>query len=170
MPLLARMLASPLSVDIRRGAVDNLSSLLHERYISTTGRVLVAVYGLLALAATGRSILQISEYFDRAPVPYILSAVAAVIYLVATIGLARGDRASVRLATIALSVELIGVLVVGTVSTIRPEAFPDKTVWSHFGEGYGFVPLLLPLVGLWWIRRTARASAASVAEVAQSAD
>ncbi|MGO4603139.1 hypothetical protein [Terrabacter sp. 2YAF2] len=134
------------------------------------GRLLVAVYGLLALAATGRSILQISEYFDRAPVPYILSAVAAVIYLVATVGLARGDRASVRLATIALSVELVGVLVVGTVSALRPQAFPDKTVWSHFGQGYGFVPLLLPLVGLWWIRRTARASAASAAEVAQSAD
>lgn len=134
------------------------------------GRLLVAVYGLLALAATGRSILQISEYFARAPVPYLLSAVAAVIYLVATIGLARGDRASVRLATIALSVELVGVLVVGTVSAVRPQAFPDKTVWSHFGQGYGFVPLLLPLVGLWWIRRTARASAASAAEVAQSAD
>jgi hypothetical protein len=134
------------------------------------GRLLVAVYGLLALAATGRSILQISEYFARAPVPYLLSAVAAVIYLVATIGLARGDRASVRLATIALSVELVGVLVVGTVSAVRPQAFPDKTVWSHFGQGYGFVPLLLPLVGLWWIRRTARASAASAAEVAQSGD
>ncbi len=60
-----------------------------------------------------------------------------------------------RLATIALSVELVGVLVVGTVSALRPQAFPDKTVWSHFGQGYGFVPLLLPLVGLWWIRRTA---------------
>ena len=43
MPLLGRMLASPLFVDIRRGAVENLSSLLHERYISTTGSVLVAV-------------------------------------------------------------------------------------------------------------------------------
>ncbi len=125
------------------------------------GRVLVAVYGLLALAATGRSILQISEYYDRAPVPYLLSAVAAVIYIVATVGLARGDRASVRVATIALTVELLGVLVVGAVSTFRPAAFPDKTVWSHFGQGYGFVPLVLPLVGLWWIRRTARATAAA---------
>ena len=124
------------------------------------GRVLVAVYGLLALAATGRSILQITEYFDRAPVPYILSAVAAVIYLVATVGLARGDRASVRLATIALSIELLGVLVVGTASYVIPEAFPDKTVWSHFGAGYGYVPLVLPVVGLWWIRHTERAARA----------
>jgi hypothetical protein len=127
------------------------------------GRLLVAVYGLLALAATGRSILQITEYFDRAPVPFLLSALAALIYLVATVGLARGDRASVRLATVALSVELAGVLVVGAWSLARPEAFPEKTVWSHFGSGYGYVPLLLPVVGLWWIRRTARASATSAA-------
>lgn len=114
----------------------------------------MAVYGLLALAATGRSILQISEYFDRAPVSYILSALAAVIYLVATIGLARGDRSSVRVARLALSVELAGVLVVGAISYAVPTAFPDKTVWSHFGAGYGYVPLLLPVLGLWWIHHT----------------
>jgi glycerol-1-phosphate dehydrogenase [NAD(P)+] len=37
------MLASPLYVDIRSGAVDNLAAVLHERFISTTGSVLVAV-------------------------------------------------------------------------------------------------------------------------------
>ncbi|WP_374968762.1 hypothetical protein [Terrabacter sp. BE26] len=125
------------------------------------GRLLVAVYGLLALAATGRSILQITEYFYKAPVPFLLSALAAVIYLVATIGLARGDRTSVRLATVALTVELVGVLAVGTWSAVDPAAFPEKTVWSHFGAGYGYVPLVLPIVGLWWIRRTARATAAT---------
>lgn len=134
------------------------------------GRLLVAVYGLLALAATGRSILQITEYFDRAPVPFLLSALAALIYLVATIGLARGNRASVRVATIALTVELLGVLVVGTWSQFRPEAFPEKTVWSHFGEGYGYVPLLLPIIGLWWIRRTARATVASDAVATTAAE
>lgn len=134
------------------------------------GRVLVAVYGLLALAATGRSILQISEYFDRAPVSYVLSALAAVIYVVATIGLARGDRTSVRLATVALTVELVGVLVVGAISYAVPSAFPDKTVWSHFGSGYGYVPLLLPLVGLWWIHHTRRASEGVAAEAAAPAE
>ncbi len=117
------------------------------------GRLLVALYGLLALAATGRSILQIALYFERAPVPYLLSALAALIYIVATVGLARGDRASVRVATVAIVIELIGVLVVGTVSLVVPSAFPDKTVWSHFGQGYGFVPLVLPVLGLLWIRR-----------------
>lgn len=127
------------------------------------GRLLVAVYGLLALAATGRSILQITEYFYKAPVPFLLSALAALIYLVATIGLARGDRASVRAATVALTIELLGVLVVGTWSVVDPAAFPEKTVWSHFGAGYGYVPLVLPIVGLWWIRRTARATADAAA-------
>ncbi len=117
------------------------------------GRLLVAVYGLLALAATGRSILQISEYFDRAPTSYVLSALAAVIYVVVTVGLARGDRGSVRVARVALIIELAGVLVVGVISYAVPAAFPDKTVWSHFGSGYGYVPLILPVLGLWWIHR-----------------
>jgi hypothetical protein len=120
--------------------------------------VLVAVYGVLALAATGRSVLQISEYFSRAPVAYLLSALAAVIYIVATVALARGGRTSRRVATTAILIELVGVLVVGLLSYVLPSAFPDKTVWSHFGSGYGFVPLVLPVVGLWWLRRTAHVS------------
>lgn len=118
----------------------------------------MAVYALLALAATGRSILQISEYFDRAPLSYVLSALAALIYIVATVGLARGDRGSVRVAAVALTIELLGVLVVGAVSYAAPATFPDKTVWSHFGQGYGYVPLVLPVLGLLWIRRTRTAS------------
>lgn len=43
MPVLARMLASPLFVDIRAGAVDDLSELLHQRYLSSTGTVMVAI-------------------------------------------------------------------------------------------------------------------------------
>ena len=43
MPLLSRMLSSPLFLDIRAGAVDNLDALLHERLISSAGTVLVAV-------------------------------------------------------------------------------------------------------------------------------
>lgn len=120
---------------------------------SGPGRVLVFLYGLMALAATGRSILQILEYFERAPVAYILSAVAAVIYIVATVALIVGTRTSRRVALVACSIELGGVLVVGLASYLVPSAFPDKTVWSHFGSGYGYLPLVLPVLGLLWLRR-----------------
>ena len=123
------------------------------------GRVLVAVYAVFALAATGRATLQIAEYFDRAPVAYVLSAVAAVIYLVATVALARGDRTSVRVATVSCTIGLLGVLVVGTLSYLDRAAFPDKTVWSHFGSGYGYVPLVLPVLGLLWLRQVRRTTA-----------
>ena len=120
------------------------------------GIILVALYGLFALAATGRATYQILADFDKAPVSYLLSALAAVIYLVATVALARGDRTSVRVATVAISIELVGVLAVGLVSYLVPSEFPDKTVWSHFGAGYGYVPLVLPVLGLLWLRYTAR--------------
>ena len=122
------------------------------------GRVVVAVYAVLALAATGRSILQLTQYLDRAPLAYVLSALAAVIYLVATVALAKGGRTGARVATGAILVEAVGVLTVGTLSYLVPELFPDKTVWSHFGSGYGYLPLVLPFVGLWWIHRARRAA------------
>jgi hypothetical protein len=116
--------------------------------------LLVAVYGIFALAATSRSAVQLATRFSEAPLPYLLSAFAAVVYILATISLARGDLTSRRLATIAISIELVGVLIVGTLSALAPEAFPKATVWTGFGSGYGFVPLLLPFVGLWWLRHT----------------
>jgi len=121
------------------------------------GRVVVAVYAVLALAATGRSILQIGSYFDRAPLAYVLSALAAAIYVLATIALAKGGRTGTRVATGAILIEAVGVLTVGTLSYGVPDLFPDRTVWSHYGSGYGFMPLVLPFVGLWWIHRTRRA-------------
>ena len=118
------------------------------------GRVLVVIYAVFALAATARSFVQIITRYDEAPVAYILSALAAVIYIVATIALARGDRTSHRIATVAIGIELAGVLVVGVFSLLDPEAFPRASVWSAFGSGYLFIPLILPLVGLWWLHRT----------------
>jgi hypothetical protein len=116
--------------------------------------VLVAIYGIFALAATSRSAVQLATKFSEAPLAYLLSAFAALVYIVATISLARGDLTSRRLATVAISIELVGVLVVGTVSVLSPDAFPRATVWTGFGSGYGFVPLALPFVGLWWLRHT----------------
>ena len=127
------------------------------RALGGPGVLLVVVYGVLALAATGRSALQITEYFSRAPLAYLLSALAAAVYLLATWCLARGG-AWVRVGVVACALELVGVLAVGLASYVVPAAFPDKTVWSHFGQGYGFVPLVLPVLGLLWFRRVERAA------------
>lgn len=114
------------------------------------GRALVAVYAVFALAATARSIYQLTSKASEAPVAYALSAVAGVVYVVATYALAT-DRRSLAVATIGF--ELVGVLGVGLLTLVDAELFPDATVWSDFGAGYGFIPLVLPFVGLWWVRR-----------------
>lgn len=115
------------------------------------GRVLVAVYAVFALAATARSAVQITTRFSDAPLAYLLSAVAGVVYIVATVALGKGRRS---VAWVACAVELVGVLSVGTASVLAPQAFPDATVWSGYGQGYGYVPAVLPLFGLGWLWRT----------------
>ena len=128
---------------------------------SGVGRVLVAVYAILALAATGRSVFQIIDRFSEAPVAFLLSAFSGVIYLVATIALAARLR---RLALVTISIELVGVLVVGTLSLVAPSVLGldsldpfgrESTVWSAYGAGYLLVPLVLPVLGLLYLRRTA---------------
>jgi cytochrome bd-type quinol oxidase subunit 2 len=118
------------------------------------GRVLVAVYGIFALSATARAAVQIAGKFSQAPLAYLLSALAGVVYILATVGLASNRPWSRPLAWAAVVFELTGVLVVGTLTVLDAGAFPDAPVWSFYGRGYGFVPLVLPLVGLWWLRRT----------------
>ncbi len=120
------------------------------------GRILIAVYGVFALAATARAAVQIATQFSVAPIAYVLSAVAAVIYCAATFALAKATIFSRRVATVAIIVELVGVIAIGAFSYTAPEDFPDATVWSHFGQGYGYVPLVLPVLGLLWLRRTAK--------------
>ena len=117
------------------------------------GRLLVAVYGLFALSACARAGTQIATEFGRAPVAYVLSAIAGVVYIVATVTLVNGGRTARRIAVLSCSVELAGVLAVGTWSVLDPASFPDATVWSTYGIGYGFVPLVLPVFGLLWLRR-----------------
>ena len=117
---------------------------------SGPGRVLIAVYAIFALSATARSGVQLATKFGDAPLAYLLSAVAAVIYIVATVGLIRG---ATMIVAISCTVELIGVLTIGTLSLLDRAAFPDATVWSVYGQGYGFVPVVLPILGLLWIRR-----------------
>ncbi|MGO3886292.1 MAG: hypothetical protein ACTJHU_08345 [Mycetocola sp.] len=120
---------------------------------SGLGRVLVVVYAILALAATGRSFSQILRSFDEAPAAYSLSALAAVVYIVATVALIVPGRFAYRLAWVTIVFELVGVLVVGTLSLVIPEHFQHATVWSVYGQGYLFIPLVLPALGMWWLAK-----------------
>lgn len=131
------------------------------------GRTLVLVYGVFALAATGRSGVQLATRAGEAPVAYALSAFAALVYCVATYCLARPGSTTTRLAWVTVSVELVGVLVVGTLTLADPALFPDDTVWSCYGSGYGYVPAVLPLLGLAWLRAATRrgSTAPSAGEV-----
>lgn len=123
------------------------------------GRVLVAVYAVLAIAATGRSVFQIVDRFDEAPIAFTLSAVAGVVYIVATLALALGWN---RVALVTICFELAGVLLIGTISVLAPGVLGldgvdpfgrEATVWSAYGAGYLLVPLVLPVLGLLWLRR-----------------
>ena len=120
---------------------------------SGLGRVLLLVYGIFAVSAGARAGVQIATHFSEAPLAYLLSALAAVVYITATVGLAVGGRRGRRIALVSCTIELIGVLAVGTLSIFDKVAFPDDTVWSGYGSGYGYVPLVLPFIGLWWLHR-----------------
>jgi hypothetical protein len=120
------------------------------------GRLLVAVYALFALSASARAGVQIATKFHHAPVAYLLSAFAGVVYILATVTLANGSPTARRIAVVSCSIELAGVLAVGTWSIVDPATFPDATVWSSYGSGYGFVPLVLPVFGLLWLRHWSR--------------
>lgn len=119
------------------------------------GRLLTFVYGVFALSATARATVQIFGKFSEAPLAYLLSLFAGLVYILATIGLALGARGR-RLALVCVSIELVGVLTVGALSFVMPDAFPDATVWSKFGQGYGYVPLVLPFLGLWYLIHAGR--------------
>jgi len=117
-------------------------------------RTVVALYAVLSAAAVGRSSYQILTKFDEAPLAYSLSGVAAAVYVLATIAVALSGRPAMkRVAFLAVGFELVGVLGVGSLSIVRPDLFPEATVWSHFGAGYVFIPLVLPILGLWWLSR-----------------
>ena len=111
------------------------------------------VYTVFAVAAVSRAGFQIATKLSHAPLAYLLSAVSGVVYVVAAYGFLKGTRDALRLAHAAVLFELVGVLAVGLLTVLDDSLFPDQTVWSTFGQGYGYVPLVLPFLGLWWLRR-----------------
>ncbi|APX00807.1 hypothetical protein [Arthrobacter sp. QXT-31] len=117
------------------------------------GRLLIAVYAIFAISATARAGYQILTKFSEAPLAYLLSAFAAVVYVVATVSLAKAGRTWFKVSLVAVLVELVGVIIVGALSLFDAVQFPHETVWSAFGRGYAFVPLILPVLGLIWLYR-----------------
>ncbi|QBJ22673.1 hypothetical protein KocCE7_08680 [Kocuria marina subsp. indica] len=122
-----------------------------DRKNSGFGRLLIVVYAVFSLSAGVRSLYQLATEFSAAPLAIILSTISAAIYVLATIALAKSGPSWHRVATVAVVVELAGVLGVGLLSVLEPQLFPKASVWSHFGAGYGYVPLVLPIVGLVWL-------------------
>lgn len=129
--------------------------------------MLTAVYVVFAVAAVGRSTVQLATHASRAPTAYALSALAAAIYVAGLVALRaagrdgrapRGGRARRWAVTLCL-VELTGVLGVGVFSLLAPRYFPEASVWSGFGSGYGYLPLVLPLGALLWLRSGQRKAA-----------
>jgi anaerobic C4-dicarboxylate transporter len=118
------------------------------------GRLLIAVYAVFAISSSARALYQLATKFSDAPVAYSLSALAAVVYIVATIALAKHSLKTLALITIAF--ELVGVIAVGILSFTHPELFAHPSVWSKFGQGYGFIPFLLPILGLLWLRKQSK--------------
>ncbi|MFE2280813.1 hypothetical protein ACFXAE_27055 [Streptomyces sp. NPDC059454] len=125
------------------------------RLIGGPGLLLVWLYGVMVVGAVSRSAYQIATEFDRAPLAYALSAAAGVVYGFITYTLVRGGETARRAALVCCAAELVGVLTVGTWTLVEPSAFPDATVWSDYGMGYLFIPVLLPLTAVYWLR-TAR--------------
>lgn len=121
---------------------------------SGPGRLIIALYAVFVIGSLSRAAVQIATRWEEAPLAYGLSAFAGVVYVVAAVSLAvRGERAW-WVSLVAISTELVGVVAVGLWSVLDPAAFPDATVWSTFGRGYLFIPLVLPVLGLWWLWST----------------
>ncbi|MEU9983629.1 hypothetical protein [Streptomyces sp. NPDC050856] len=122
------------------------------RLVRGPGVLVVWLYGVMSVGAVSRSAYQIATEFGRAPLAYSLSAVAALVYAFITYTLVRGGERARRAALVCCAAELVGVLTVGTWTLLEPGAFPDATVWSDYGYGYVFIPVLLPVTGILWLR------------------
>ncbi|MGW5678806.1 hypothetical protein ACWEV4_27660 [Streptomyces sp. NPDC003860] len=123
------------------------------KLVQGPGVLLVWLYGVMSVGAVSRSLFHILTDFDSAPLAHSLSAVAAAVYAFITYTLVRGGETARRAALVCCAAELAGVLIVGTWTVLDPGAFPDSTVWSGYGWGYVFIPVLLPVTGMIWLRR-----------------
>ena len=118
-----------------------------------SGRLLIAVYGVFALAASGRAVFELITKFSLAPVSYVLSALSAIIYIVVAFTLANQRPLARRIAQVALWFELVGVVTVGTAGFFVGELGSFHTVWWMYGAAYACLPVVLPVFGLFYLNR-----------------
>jgi hypothetical protein len=117
------------------------------------GTLLIAVYAIFAVSATARASYQLATKFSDAPLAYALSALSAIVYILATISLAKKSAIAAIVARAAVLFELVGVVVIGTLSLVLPEWFHHPTVWSWYGLNYACLPLVLPVFGLLYLNK-----------------
>ena len=120
-------------------------------FIRRAGTILAFSYPVLAISTGFRAVYQLflkDEVINKTGP--LLSAVAALCYLTATIGFAYRRRWAWWLSVLVLGFESLMTLIVGTLSIINPELI-GSTVWRWFGIDYGFFPLIQPLLGLAWL-------------------
>lgn len=126
------------------------------------GTLFTLLYGVFAVGATSRSVVQWLTKASHAPLAYALSSLAACVYVAGFLLLLRwGHPGSRRAMRVLCQVELTGVVVIGTLSVLRPDLFPDATVWSTYGLGYLLLPAILPVMVLRWLRRTEAAASSA---------
>lgn len=121
------------------------------RFADVTGKILAVSYPVLALSTGARGLYQlflkesVTDYL-----PPLLTTIAAALYLVAAIGFARRSKRAWTISVVALTLEMIGIVVVGALSNLQPDLV-GETAWRHFGADYGYFPFIQPLLGLIWL-------------------
>ena len=119
------------------------------------GRLVILGYAIVAGLIFYREVARLAELGGQAPLSAVLSVVATLLYVVTAVAVAHNGRRMRRVAWVCTVAGLIGVLGAGLVGLADPDLVVARTVWSEFGAGYAFAPLVLPLVAafwLWWSR------------------
>lgn len=123
-------------------------------FIRAAGTILAVSYPVLALSTGFRAVYQLVLLSTGVRVgpylPSLLSAVAALCYLTATVGFTYRKKWAWQLSVGVLGFETVMTLLIGTLSFIYPDVI-GSTVWRAYGADYGFFPLVQPLLGLAWL-------------------